>query len=257
MNNGVTYSIVIFEFTYCQDGFYAWTSTLGILWLTVTVAEKQYTLGQANNLCNLDNLDNLSTLGNLDNLNNLSTLGNLDNLGNLSTLGNVDNLGNRSSGQSGQSEHCHSGQSGSDEERTVFDSYPPQSSESTSAESRRAVPDPVTAVPRPVGLQSPARDLKSGSAEDHRNEPCLFHSYQGCLKGDQCEYSHLTHADQIQIPGPKTRRGHALMRIKRRLAQWLSTADLYLVHHELQEEARKDPYAKDCEKSLEYGIWLG
>jgi hypothetical protein len=70
---------------------------LGILWLTVTEAEKQYTLGQANNLGNLDNLDNLSTLGNLDNLNNLSTLGNLDNLGNLSTLGNVDNLGNRSS----------------------------------------------------------------------------------------------------------------------------------------------------------------
>ena len=61
------------------------------------MAEKQYTLGQANNLGNLGNLDNLSTLGNLDNLNNLSTLGNLDNLGNLSTLGNVDNLGNRSS----------------------------------------------------------------------------------------------------------------------------------------------------------------
>ena len=163
------------------------------------------------------------------------------------------------SGQSGQSEHCHSGQSGSDEERTVSDPHLPRSSESTSAESRRAVPDPVTAVPRPVGLQSPARDPKSGSAEDHRNEPCLFHSYlyQGCLKGDQCEYSHLIHADQIQIPGPKTRRGHALMRIKRRLAQWLSTADLYLVHHELQEEARKDPYAKDCEKSLEYGISLG
>jgi len=70
------------------------------------VAEKQYTLGQANNLGNLDNLstlgnldnlDNLSTLGNLDNLDNMSTLGNLDNLGNLSILGNVDNLGNRSS----------------------------------------------------------------------------------------------------------------------------------------------------------------
>ena len=202
------------------------------------------------------------------------------------------------SGQSGQSEHCHSGQSGSDEERTVSDPHPPRSSESTSAESRRAVPDPVTAVPRPVGLQrtvsdphlprssestsaesqravpdpvtavprpvglqSPARDLqrdpKSGSAEDHRNEPCLFHSYQGCLKGDQCEYSHLIHADQIQILGPKTRRGHAVLRIKRRVAHWLSTADLYLVHHELQEEARKDPDAKDCEKSLEYGISLG
>ena len=161
------------------------------------------------------------------------------------------------SGQFGQSEHCHSGQSGSDEERTVSDPHPPPSSESTSAESRRAVPDPVTAVPRPVGLQSPARDPKSGSVEDHRNEPCLFHSYQGCLKGDQCEYSHLIHADQIQIPGPKTRRGHALARINRRVAHWLSTADLYLVHHELQGEARKDPYAKDCEKSLEYGISLG
>jgi hypothetical protein len=41
------------------------------------------------------------------------------------------------------------------------------------------------------------------------------------------------------------------------LAHRLSTADLYLVHHELQAEARKDPYAKDCEKSLEYGISLG
>ena len=69
---------------------------MGILWLTVTAAEKQYTLGQANNLGNLDNLDNLSTLGNLDNLDNLSTLGNLDNLDNMSTLGNLDNLGNLS-----------------------------------------------------------------------------------------------------------------------------------------------------------------
>ena len=176
------------------------------------------------------------------------------------------------SGQSGQSEYsgecgqseqsefsgqsAHSGQSGSDEERTVSDPHPPRSSESTSAESRRAVPDPFTAVPRPVGLQPPARDPKSGSA-DHRNEPCLFHSYQSCLKGDHCEYSHLIHADQIQIPEPKSRRGHARLRIKRRLAHRLSTADLYLVHHELQEEAWKDPYAKDCEKSLEYEISLG
>ena len=101
-----------------------------------------------------------------------------------------------------------------------------------------------------MGLQSPV-------VEDPRNEPCLFHSYASCLKGDRCEYSHLIHADQIQAPEPQTRRGHARLRIKRRLAYRLNTTDLYSVHHELQQEACKDAYAKDCTKSLKCGRSLG
>eukprot|EP00435_Cladocopium_sp_Y103_P037082 s775_g9.t1 len=150
-------------------------------------------------------------------------------------------------GQSEQSEHTgQSGQSGSDEERNSPDPHEPRSSESTSAESRPAhVPDPVGL--RPVGLQSPPRDPSHSNEDDHRKDPCLFHSYHesGCLKGDRCEYSHLIHADQVQAPEAKTRRGHARNRIKRRVAYRLNTPDLYSVHHELQKEVQQDSYAKE------------
>ena len=161
------------------------------------------------------------------------------------------------SGQSEQSEHSgeseqpgNSGQSGSDEEKTekVPASHAPGSSESTSAESRPAhVPDPVPEI-RPVGLQFPPRD----PSRDYGNEPCLFHSYHasGCLKGDRCEYSHLIHADQVQAPEPKTRRGHARKRIRGRVADQLNSPDLYMVHHELQKEVLKDSYAKDYRRNI-------
>lgn len=65
--------------------------------------------------------------------------------------------------------------------------------------------------PVPVGrLGVPEAAQASASGDPHHsnqqqtaqrndsNEPCLFHSYAGCLKGRFCEYSHLIHADKVR-----------------------------------------------------------
>ena len=79
-----------------------------------------------------------------------------------------------------------------------------------------------------------------------RGDPCLFHSYtKSCAKGHRCEYSHSIHADQVVVPEPKQRRGHARHRIKRRVTQYLGADDLYEVHQDLQQEAKQDSYAKE------------
>eukprot|EP00435_Cladocopium_sp_Y103_P063043 s419_g24.t1 len=73
------------------------------------------------------------------------------------------------------------------------------------------------------------------------------------LKADQLllqSLSQLEFVQWVQAPVPKTARGHPRNRIKRRLEYRLSTPDLYSVHHELQEEARKDAYAKDERRKL-------
>ena len=79
-----------------------------------------------------------------------------------------------------------------------------------------------------------------------RADPCLFHSYtKSCAKGQRCEYSHSIHADQVVVPEPKQRRGHARHRIKKRVTQYLAAHDLYEVQRDLQQEAKQDSYAKE------------
>ena len=63
--------------------------------------------------------------------------------------------------------------------------------------------------PLPVGpVRRASRDPNQDSQHSNQqrgahqrndpDEPCLFHSYTGCLKGHSCEYSHLIHADQVR-----------------------------------------------------------
>ena len=75
--------------------------------------------------------------------------------------------------------------------------------------------------------------------------PCLFYSYTaGCVNGEECEYSHSIHADQVPAPVASQKRGLARHRIKRRLAQYFAVQNIYEVQDQLQEEARKGSYAK-------------
>ena len=86
----------------------------------------------------------------------------------------------------------------------------------------------------------PSREAPAGLYLD----PCLFYSYTaGCAKGEECEYSHSIHADQVAVPEAK-RRGQARFRIKKRLNQHFAAQSLYEVHQELQQEARQGSYAK-------------
>ena len=66
-------------------------------------------------------------------------------------------------------------------------------------------PVPVGRLGVPEAAQASAwRDSNHSSQQQtaHQrndpNEPCLFHSYIGCLKGRFCEYSHLIHADKVR-----------------------------------------------------------
>ena len=88
----------------------------------------------------------------------------------------------------------------------------------------------------------PSREAPAGLYLD----PCLFYSYTaGCAKGEECEYSHSIHADQVAVPEVKQRRGQARFRIKNRLNQHFAAQSLYDVHQELQQEARQNSYAKN------------
>ena len=95
------------------------------------------------------------------------------------------------------------------------------------------------------------RNIGPAGTQDPNPAPCLFNSYCqfGCLKGEQCKYSHVAHADQMQPPIPKTHRSQARKRIRQRVEKWLRVIDLYTVQDELQEEAMKDPQAKDSQRS--------
>ena len=88
------------------------------------------------------------------------------------------------------------------------------------------------------------QDCHHQDVQDHKEFPCLFHSYlTRCANGQLCEFSHSTHADQVRVPAAKTRRGHARKRIQTRLAQHFNAANLYEVHEHLQKEAQRDSYA--------------
>lgn len=89
------------------------------------------------------------------------------------------------------------------------------------------------------------------------HDPCIFHSYTAaCAKGENCEYSHSIHADQVAAPEAKQRRGQARLRIKKRLNLHFAKANLYEVHQELQQEARQDAYAKQViRRHLTGGPW--
>ena len=107
-----------------------------------------------------------------------------------------------------------SGQSGSDEERKAVE---PEVQSGPGSDEEKKVEElhvPQVSVPPPIRKHPDPCD------------PCLFHSYTaGCAKGQHCEFSHSVHADQVQAPKAKQRRGHAINRIKRRVQQHLSAAE--------------------------------
>eukprot|EP00435_Cladocopium_sp_Y103_P005956 s2641_g1.t3 len=135
-------------------------------------------------------------------------------------------------------ETVRSVQSGSDEERKAVafeDSVVEPASISSAVE--------TTAVGRVAHQHS--KHSKAAPA-DLSLDPCLFHSYTaGCAKGEECEYSHSVHADRVLAPTAKQKRGHARLRIKKRLTPYFAAQNLYEVHEELQKEARQDSYAKE------------
>ena len=105
---------------------------------------------------------------------------------------------------------------------------------------------------RPAGPENSSHRVRTvGPHGPNHRSPCLLNSYHqaGCLKGERCQYSHLTHADHMQAPIPRTRRSSARNRIRRRVEKLLSTGDLYSVHHQLQQEALQDSDAKDSRRS--------
>ena len=134
---------------------------------------------------------------------------------------------NKETNQSGQS-----GQSGDEEMKAVaFEDSVVESAPSFAME----IAEPA------VHHSRPSREAPAGLYLD----PCLFYSYTaGCAKGEECEYSHSIHADQVAVPEAKQRRGQARLRIKKRLNQHFAAQSLYEVHQELQQEAHKDSYAK-------------
>ena len=137
---------------------------------------------------------------------------------------------NKETNQSAQS--GQSGQSGDEETRAVaFEDSVEKSALSSATEIAETA----------VHHSRPSREASAGLYLD----PCLFYSYTaGCAKGEECEYSHSIHADQVAVPVAKQRRGHAQARIKKRLNQHFAAQSLYEVHQELQQEARKDSFAK-------------
>ena len=134
---------------------------------------------------------------------------------------------NKETNQSGQS-----GQSGDEEMKAVaFQDSVVKSAPSSAMEIAETA----------VHHSRPSREAPAGLYLD----PCLFYSYTaGCAKGEECEYSHSIHADQVAVPEVKQRRGQARFRIKNRLNQHFAAQSLYEVHQELQQEARQGSYAK-------------
>ena len=132
----------------------------------------------------------------------------------------------KETGQSG------SGQSGDEEIKAVaFEDSVVESAPSSAMETAETA----------VHHSRPSREAPA----DLYLDPCLFYSYTaGCAKGEECEYSHSIHADQVAVPEAKQRRGHAQARIKKRLNQHFAAQSLYEVHQELQQEARQGSYAK-------------
>ena len=127
-----------------------------------------------------------------------------------------------------------SGQSGSDEERKalVFE---------VSVESVQSA-----SVSRAAETTERSREAPADLSLD----PCLFYSYTaGCAKGEDCAYSHSVHADQVAVPVAKQNRGHARLRIKKRLTQHFAAQNLYEVQEQLQREARQDSFAKGLIRS--------
>ena len=118
-----------------------------------------------------------------------------------------------------------------------------QSGHSGSDEEKKPViqEDLPDSTPQEVADQDYHQDV-----EDHKEFPCLFHSYlTRCAKGQFCNFSHSIHADQVRVPSAKTRRGTARKRIQRRLEQHFNAANLYQVHEHLQKEAQRDHYARE------------
>jgi len=123
-----------------------------------------------------------------------------------------------------------SGQSGSDEERRKAVVFEGSADSVKSASVSRAVETTEHSRAAPADLSL---------------DPCLFYSYtDGCAKGDECEYSHSVHADEVAAPVAKQKRGHARHRIKKRLTQHFAAENLYEVQEQLQREARQDSFAK-------------
>ena len=85
-------------------------------------------------------------------------------------------------------------------------------------------------------------EIESGAKKSQ--ELCLFHAYtNGCFKERDCEYCHMPQSAAAPVELAQKIRPKARGRIQHRVLQYLVMDNLYAVHHELQEEARKSPYA--------------
>ena len=122
-----------------------------------------------------------------------------------------------------------------------------------------------------LGVRREHRDPPSQVKHRERHEkgqcdPCVFFTTKlGCLKGDSCPYCHLPH---IQDKNQTTQRPRKQTRDKFKAAVQellqINEGNLHLIHHELQAEARKNPYIRkllqgylDLDEPATFGSEMG
>ena len=111
----------------------------------------------------------------------------------------------------------------------------------------RASTAPTVTAPMDDSERGGFQSDVSASVED-RAEPCLFYAHTcGCAKGELCEYSH----DRIEVADVSSGKMRQAVRgrIRQRVMELLVVEDLYQVHHALQEEASKSPFAMNLIKT--------
>jgi len=111
--------------------------------------------------------------------------------------------------------------------------------------------DDGTSTVSSLGVRREHRDPPSQVKHRERHErgqcdPCVFFTTKlGCLKGDSCPYCHLPH---IQDKNQTTQRPRKQTRDKFKAAVQellqINEGNLHSIHHELQAEARKNPYIR-------------
>ena len=106
-----------------------------------------------------------------------------------------------------------------------------------SSDSSACAPETLV-TPRAAGSEASMTEHSAG-----RCDPCVFfNSTRGCADGRRCTFCHLEHA-KISVAGQHRPRKLTRDRIKDRIEQCLA-APPSQVHHLLQGEARKHPYAR-------------
>lgn len=106
-----------------------------------------------------------------------------------------------------------------------------------SSDSSACAPETLV-TPRAAGSEASMTEHSAG-----RCDPCVFfNSTRGCADGRGCPFCHLEHA-KIRVAGQHRPRKLTRDRIKDRIEQCLAAPPIQ-VHHLLQGEARKHPYAR-------------